>query len=51
MGVLASTNGSKKIVVFGLVVTNSQSVFAYEYIFQQWFELLEGSPEIVITDD
>lgn len=34
VGVFAGVNAYKKIVIFGLVVTNSQSVFAYSYLFQ-----------------
>lgn len=51
VGVFVSTNVFKKIVVFGLAITNSQSVFAYTYIFRQFFELMGSPPNIVITDE
>jgi hypothetical protein len=44
LGIFASTNNSKKIVVFGLVVTNSQSVFAYKYLFKSFIEIMGSSP-------
>lgn len=37
LGVFAGSNACKRIVIFGLVVTNSQSVFAYQYIFRKFF--------------
>lgn len=51
MGIFASTNNSKKIVIFGLVVTNSQSVFAYKYLFTSFFKIMGSVPEIIITDE
>ena len=34
VGVMAGTNGSKKIIIFALVITNSQTTFAFKYIFK-----------------
>lgn len=51
MGVFASTNLYKRIVIFGLVVTNSQTVFAYSYIFREFFRLVGSSPPTLITDE
>ena len=34
VGVMAGTNGSKKIIIFGLVFMNTQSIFAYKYVFR-----------------
>ncbi len=42
IGVFAGTNGSKRIVIFGLIITNSQSVFAYKFIFKEFFRLIGG---------
>ena len=50
VGVMAGTNGSKKIIIFGLVLTNSQSIFAYKYIFKQFFDIMGSTPETIITD-
>lgn len=44
LGLFASSNSMKKIVIFGLVVTNSQTVFAYSYIFRSFFEMVGGQP-------
>ena len=44
LGVFASSNSMKKIVVFGLVVTNSQSVFAYSFIFKSFFKIMGRQP-------
>ena len=51
MGVMAGTNGSKKIVIFALIVTNSQTTFAYKYIFKEFFDIMGSVPDIVITDE
>ena len=41
---MAGTNGSKHIIIFGVVFTNSQSVFAYKYIFRQFFDIMGSCP-------
>jgi hypothetical protein len=51
IGVFASTNLYKKIVIFGLVVTNSQTVFAFSFIFKEFFKLVGSSPPTIITDE
>lgn len=51
MGVFASTNHYRKIVIFGLVVTNSQSVYAYSYLISSFFEIMGSVPEVIITDE
>lgn len=50
MGVFASTNFYKKIVVFALVITNSQTVFAYAYIFRTFFAMMGSVPDVIVTD-
>ena len=51
VGVFASTNLYKRIVIFGLVITNSQSVFAYSFIFKEFIRLIGKSPPVIITDE
>ena len=51
MGVFAGNNGVKKIIVYGLVITNSQSTYAYTYIFKTFFEIIGSKPEVIITDE
>lgn len=51
MGVFASTNLYKRIIVFGLVVTNTRSRLAYAYIFQEFFKMMGKQPEVIITDE
>jgi hypothetical protein len=51
IGVFASTNLFKKIIIFGLVVTNSQSVFAYTYIFREFFSMMGADPLVIVTDE
>jgi hypothetical protein len=51
-GLFASNNTTfKKIVIFGLVVTNSQSIFAYAFLFRQFFSIMGSVPEVIITDE
>ena len=51
VGVFVNTNLFKRIVVFGLVITNSQSVFAYSFIFKEFIRLVGKSPPVIITDE
>lgn len=51
IGFFLGTNASKRIIVFGLVVTNSQSVFAYSWIFREFFRLVGSTPAVVVTDE
>lgn len=50
LGVFACSNAYKKIVIFGLVITNSQTVFAYSFIFKKFFEIMGSTPDVIITD-
>ena len=51
LGIFGGSNHSKKIVVFGLAVTTSQSAFAYSFLFQHFFRMMGSVPEIIITDE
>jgi hypothetical protein len=51
MGIFAGTNESKRIVVYGVVVTNSQTVEAYKFILKSFFKLMGKKPTSIITDE
>ena len=43
-GVFAGTDDSKRITVFGVVVTNSQTVEAFKFIFKEFYRLAGKEP-------
>ena len=47
----AGTSESRKILVFGLVLTNSQSEESYRFIIEQWLAAMGKGPESFITDE
>ena len=51
VGLFANYNYFKKIVIFGIVITNSQTSFAYSYILQSFFDIMGSQPETIITDE
>ena len=50
IGVFSGHNASRKIVIFGLAITNSQTVFSYSFIFKKFFEIMKTQPKVIITD-
>ena len=51
VGVFANYNAYKKIIIFALVITNSQTSLAYEYIMTSFFTIMGVQPEVIITDE
>jgi len=51
IGVFATFNNMRKITVTGLVITNSQSVFAYSFIFKEYFKIMNSVPKVIVTDE
>ncbi len=44
VGVFAGTTESRRILVFGLVVTNNQSEEVYKYIFREFISIMGKYP-------
>ena len=51
VGVFAGTSQTRKIMIFGLVITNNQSEEVYKYIFKQFITIMGKGPETFITDE
>ncbi len=51
VGVFGGTSESQRITVYGFVVTNSQSVNVYKYLFGEFFKIMGKCPQTMITDE
>ena len=51
MGVFGGTSESQRIAVYGLVITNNQSVEIYKYLFKQFMDIMGRQPHTIITDE
>lgn len=51
LGVIASQDSNRIFAIYGLVITNSQSVFAYSYIFKTFISIVGKAPSVIITDE
>jgi len=51
IGVFSTFNNIRKITVLGFVITNSQSTFAYSFIFSEFFKIMNSVPKIIVTDE
>jgi hypothetical protein len=51
VGVFAGTSESRRILVYGLVVTNNQSEELYRFLFTEWLAIMGKGPETIVTDE
>jgi hypothetical protein len=49
--VFGGTSESRKILVYGLVLTNNQSKDVYKYLFKEFIAIMGRSPESVVSDE
>jgi hypothetical protein len=51
VGCLMGLSSSRKLVPFGLVITDVETKERYKTIFKMFFQMMEGYPSVLITDE
>ena len=51
VGMFGGVSESKRISIFGVVITNSQSVEVYKFIFSEFLTMVGSHPHSFVTDE